>query len=265
MNSPNIIRHVPQPSLRNPLRRRLGVAYHRLKRQAKWAFGGTKFAKPKSDSGQLPYVHFTHQTPLLRHLVGVDPILEQNKIVNLRLALAKINNTIIHPGETLSFWKLIGKPTTRKGYLDGAILLNGAFSQGLGGGLCHLSGFMYWMALHTPLTVAERHRHGYDTTPAKFFGSDATCFYNYKDLAIKNNTNQTFQLVLEIGDDQLKGIWKSAKPQEHNYEIYEKHAAYHQQDWGRQTRHNHLYRRVFDMQGNQIADEFIAENHAIVM
>lgn len=44
------------------------------------------------------------------------------------------------------------------------------------------------MALHTPLTVTERHRHGYDVFPDAErtipFGSGATCFYNYGDLMI---------------------------------------------------------------------------------
>ena len=258
-----VFKSIPKPTTRNPLRQKLGVAYHRLKRRGKWAFGGIKFARVSAEV--LPYEHFTHQTPLLRHLVGVDPILEQNKIVNLHLCLAKTNNVTLHPGEAFSFWKLIGKPTTRKGYLDGAVLRDGRLSQGLGGGLCHLSGFIYWMTLHTPLTVVERHRHGYDTTPTKLFGSDATCFYNYKDLQIKNDTDQAFQLVLEIEDDQLRGGWLSEKPPEFVYQIYEKHSTFHHQDWGGQTRHNHLYRRVFDAQGEQVADEFVAENHAIVM
>lgn len=45
--------------------------------------------------------------------------LQRNKIVNLRLAAARLDGILLRPGETFSYWKLIGKPTRRKGYLDG--------------------------------------------------------------------------------------------------------------------------------------------------
>lgn len=72
---------------------------------------------------------------------------------------------MVQPGETLSYWKLIGRPTYRKGYLDGVLLKNGTVQYGCGGGLCQLSNLIFWMTLHTPLEVKERHRHGYDVFP----------------------------------------------------------------------------------------------------
>jgi len=258
-----IYRAVQQPIERNALRQKLGVAYFTLKKHAQWAFGGMKFGK--ISDARLGHEHFAHQTPLLRHLKGVDIRLEQNKITNLHIAAAKMHGVIINPGEVLSFWRLIGKPTRRKGYLNGVILRRGAFGEGLGGGLCHLSGMLYWVTLHTPLTVAERHRHGYDTTPDKLFGSDATCFYNYKDLMIKNDTGQPFQLMLEVGENHLRVAWMSDAPPDFTYELYQKEHLVHKEDWGGYTRHNHLHRRAFDLDGALVGDEFVAENHAIMM
>ena len=254
---------IHQPKDRGALRLKLGIGYFRLKRHMLWRFGGIKFAKPAAD--KLGHEHFCHQTPLLRHLRNIDISLEQNKITNLHLALEKINGVILRPGEVFSFWKLIGKPTRRKGYLEGVILQRGEFSSGLGGGLCHLSGFIYWMTLHTPLTVVERHRHGYDTTPDKFYGSDATCFYNYKDLVIKNNTDRPFQLQMEIGEDHLAGAWMSDAPPVCTYEIYEKEASVRKEEWGGYTRNNIVHRRVYDFDGLIVGDEFVAENNAIMM
>ena len=51
--------------------------------------------------------------------------LQRNKIVNLRLAAARLDGILLRPGETFSYWKLIGKPTRRKGYLDGMVLFLG--------------------------------------------------------------------------------------------------------------------------------------------
>ena len=257
-----VYRKIEQPKSRNVIRLKLGTLYFRMKKRLQWAFGGMKFAR--QNTHKQPYVHFMFESPLIRHLVGVDPALEQNKIKNLYIAIAKVQGVTLRPGEVFSYWKMIGKPTRRKGYVHGVILEKGEFGSGIGGGLCHLSGLIYWTTLHTPLTVAERHRHGYDTTPDKFFGSDATCFYNYKDLSIRNDTPHTFQLSLEITDNHLIGTWLASSPPTHTYEVYEKEGLIHLEDWGRHTRHNHVHRKIFDMAGTQTSDEFVAENHAIV-
>ena len=69
------------------------------------------------------------------------------------------------------------------------VLHYGSFQTGIGGGLCQLSNLIYWMTLHTPLTVTERYRHSFDVFPdsrrTQPFGSGATCSYNYLDLQIK--------------------------------------------------------------------------------
>ena len=117
-----------------------------------WYFGGLRFARKASAPG-CPHLHFRHRTPLLRKLKDVDMQYQYNKIVNLRLAAACLDGVVLRPGETFSYWRLIGRPTRRKGYLDGIVLFCGTFRPGVGGGLCQLSNLIFWMTLHTPLTV----------------------------------------------------------------------------------------------------------------
>lgn len=62
---------------------------------------------------------------------------------------------MVQPGETLSYWKLIGRPTYRKGYLDGVLLKNGTVQYGCGGGCVSCPILIFWMTLHTPLEVKE--------------------------------------------------------------------------------------------------------------
>lgn len=75
-------------------------------------------------------------------------------------------------------------------------------------GLCQLSNLIFWMTLHTPLEVIERHRHGYDvfldSNRTQSFGSGATCFYPYGDLMIRNPTGEPFQLRLQVGEEYLE-------------------------------------------------------------
>jgi vancomycin resistance protein VanW len=134
-----------------------------------WYFSRTRYAKRKwsGDLQENPfsYVVFRHQSLLLRKLRNVDMWLQYNKIHNLKLAIPRLNGLILYPGETMSYWKLIGNPTKRKGYLQGMELVGGGFRPAYGGGLCQLSNLLYWMTLHTPLTVVERYRHQYDVFP----------------------------------------------------------------------------------------------------
>ena len=109
------------------------------------------------------------------------------------LAAARLDGLTLKPGETLSFWRAVGRPTRRRGYVEGMILRNGRVASGVGGGLCQMTNLLYWMTLHTPLTVTERWRHGYDVFPdsnrTQPFGSGATCAYPHRDLMIRNDTD----------------------------------------------------------------------------
>jgi vancomycin resistance protein VanW len=264
---------VEKPKIRGPLRLALGVAYFRVKRRLLWRFGGIKFARlcpSNADMAkEITKEHFAHKTPLLRKLKDVDMYLQHNKIKNLQIAISQINGITIHPGEVFSYWRLIGKPTRRKGYVKGMLLKHGRVTAGIGGGLCQLSNLIYWMTIHTPLTVAERHRHSFDVFPdsgrTQPFGSGATCFYNYIDLMIKNETTRPFQLVLSLTDTHLKGKWLSNSPPEFRYKVYEKSHAIRSHFWGGYTRHNLIHRKVLGLCGKTLDDQFIAQNHAVMM
>lgn len=256
-----------KPVNRTKLRLLAGRTYYMLRRHHLWMFGGIKFAKIQGP--KLKYEVFSHQTPLIRNLKDVDMQLQYNKVDNLKIAVKKLEGITIYPGDTFSYWKLLGKPTAGKGYKEGMVLFCGTVQKGVGGGLCQLSNLIYWITLHSPLTVIERHRHSYDVFPdsgrTQPFGSGATCAYNYRDLMIRNDTEQMFQLVLEVTDTFLKGAWYSDKEIPFAYDIYEKNHKIEKQYWGGYTRHNELYRKVYDTGGSLLKDEFIAENNAIMM
>lgn len=257
----------PKPKRRSDLRLLLGRIYYTFCRYGHWYLGGIKFSKirEKSQSFQI----FTHATPMLRKLKDVDMYLQYNKITNLKIAARQLDKITIQPGETFSYWKTIGKPSRRKGYVKGMVLKNGGYLPGVGGGLCQMSNLIYWMTLHTPLLVTERHRHGYDVFPdsnrTQPFGSGATCFYNYGDLMIRNNTDNVYQLRIRFEDDHLVGEWRSDRKPDSYYEVYEKEHLMQPEYWGGYTRHNMIYRRRYDMDGNLKADEYVVENHAIMM
>lgn len=257
-----------KPVRRSAARIYFGKKVYRFKRYLEWGFGGKTYARTIKQE-RLPYVVFTHRTPLLRRLNNVDMWLQYNKIRNLSIAVRKLDGVIVRPGETFSYWRLIGNPTRRKGYVDGMNLFYGKVVTGVGGGLCQLSNLIYWMTLHTPLTVTERYRHSYDVFPdanrTQPFGSGATCAYNYLDLQIKNETEQDYQLEVGLTDTHLVGAWRAVFPPIRMYEVYEKEHWITPEPWGGYVRHNVIHRKVYTLDGELLDDEFVAENHAIMM
>ena len=261
-------RSLRPPIQRSWLRLRLGKAYYAARRYALWRSPGYRWAKERRQDS-LPYLQASHKTPLLRHLRGEDMELQRNKVVNLRLAAAKLDGVLLRPGETLSYWRLIGKPSARRGYLPGMVLFLGRIGSDVGGGLCQLSNLIFWMTLHTDLTVVERYRHSHDVFPdahrSQPFGTGATCAYPHRDLMLRNDTQETYQLRLRVGEKNLEGEWLATAPPLHRFEIQERDARMDQAAWGGYVRHNAIWRRVFDRDGRFLEDQPLFTNDAIMM
>lgn len=257
-----------KPKKRSRIRLTAGKLYYTFNRYLYWHFGGVRFALNKSSSF-YPHIIFSHRTPLIRKLKNVDMWMQYNKITNLSIAIEKLNGIIIRPGEIFSYWRLIGRPTKRKGYKEGMVLYYGGFKPGIGGGLCQLSNLIYWMTLHTELKVVERYRHSFDVFPdvsrTQPFGSGATCVYNYRDLQIYNDTETSYQLHIYMDNDHLNGEWRAIEKNEISYEVYEKKHWITHEYWGGYIRHNEIYRRVLKHNGDLKADEYVSENHALMM
>ncbi len=257
-----------KPINRSNLRLMAGKAYYSLSRYILWYSGKIKFAKSRSYK-YLEYVHFSHKAPLLRKLRDVDMQYQYNKIINLKLAVTKLDGILIKPGETFSYWKLIGRPTSKRGYVLGMVLYCGKYTMGIGGGLCQLSNLIYWMALHTSLTIVERYRHSFDvfsdSNRTQPFGSGATCVYPYRDLMIRNDTDEIYQLNIKVGQSYLEGSWRSNSKPIYKYEIVEKNHHFQSEFWGGFSRHNQLYRRRYTKEDVFIDEEYITENHSLMM
>lgn len=218
------------------------------------------------------YTASSHSSPLRRNLSKEDSELQSGKEANIALALKCINGVVLKSGQIFSYWRLIKNPTKRRGFKKGMMLVNGKPAASIGGGLCALSNLIYWMTLHTPLTVIERFRHSYDVFPDSNrtvpFGSGATCVYNYRDLMIQNNTDADFALFIRIESGMLCGQWKCSVPLRDEYEVYQKEHHISCEGAGLYVRHNTLFRKHFSVYSGErtlISDDKIAENHALMM
>jgi len=257
-----------RPKKRSKLRLALGRTYYTNKRRLKWLKDRKLYTKKQVET-PLDHLVFSHKTPLFRGLKAVDRWVDENKIINISQALKKINGIVLEPGDHFSYWQLIGRPTAKKGYVKGMVLDHGKFKYDIGGGLCQLSNMIFWMIIHSPLDVTERHRHSYDVFPdvkrSQPFGSGATCVYNYRDLQFENNSNEPYQLFFRLTDSHLEGAVLSTREPYLEYEVYEKDHYMTLEHWGGYLRHNKIHRRVCDLEGHEIMDEYICENHCLMM
>jgi vancomycin resistance protein VanW len=217
----------------------------------------------------LEVVMIRHASVLRRNLDGLDPGLQETKIVNLRLASATIDGLVVRPGETFSFWNRVGPPIAARGFVEGLILRRGRVTAGVGGGLCQLSNLLYWMALHTPLRVVEHHHHGFDPFPDAGrtlpFGSGATIFYSYGDLRLANPTEQPFQIRVSVGSSHLHGSIATDRAWPYAYHVDECGHRFVRGPDGAIYRDNELWRRVVDRRtGETVERRMVTRNHALV-
>ena len=248
---------VEKPQKRNAIRKYLGKEYFIIKRQIRWIFGGENFAQV-NQAVKFNNHLIQHKSFLLRPLKDVEMYLQHNKVTNLKIAIKHLDKVVIKPGQIFSIWRLVGRPTKSKGYLDGLTLHNGKISKDTGGGLCQLGNLLYWMALHTPLTIKERWRHSYDVFPdinrTIPFACGATLSYNYVDLQLQNTTDHSFQINLWLDDSHLNGEITCDSNIQKRFEIYETDHFFKHQWWGGYTRHNKIWKKITNQIDNSVTD-----------
>lgn len=220
-----------------------------------------------------PYVLVEHATPLVRPFPELDPEeaewLAAGKAANLKVGVACIDGYVLSPGQRLSLWRHIGRPTLKRDFAVGPGMRDGRTVPALGGGLCQLSNLVYWMTLHTPMTVIERYRHPYDLFPdadrTQPFGTGATIQWPTHDLVIENTSQITFRLTVTLKKTELTGAWTSDTPVRVRYEVYEASHAMTQDPSGLWIRENEVRRRKFDEAGSLLGDELVLTNRARMM
>ena len=184
----------------------------------------------KQQQRLLPYQIFAAEQAMINRDSGFDLQYQYNKAHNLKLAAKKVDGLIIKPGETFSLCLAIKDADRQEPYLDGLSLVNGVITGEYGGGLCQLSNLLYWIFLHTPLTVTERHGHETEALPPldpdEPAGIDATIAEGWLDLKVKNNTVHTFQLSVTFRDERIAGAVLCDSEKCFDYEIYNSSCSY---------------------------------------
>jgi len=252
----------------NPLTYAISVRKMRLSRHFKNIKRKRGFASSKSQE-LLPVVACRHKSLIIRGTEVVGREVQEGKAKNLAIAAPQISGILIKPGETFSFWHLLGAITRRKGYVEGLVLNKGALSTTVGGGLCQFTNLIHWMVLHSPLDVVERHSHDdvdiYPDASAVPFGLGTSIMYNYLDYRFRNNTKCTFQLIMSVDETHLLGELRTCRIQKYSYNIVETDSQF-VREGENIYRQNTVVRRVINNDTDAFeSEEIIQKSHAKVL
>lgn len=171
-----------------------------IQRSIRDSLSGLEFAQERNSKQSFPYYLDRQQTIKQTET-------SHTKKKNLIRATERIEMVQINPEEIFSFWKVVGKPTLKRGFEEGRTIVNGELIPSVGGGLCQLSGLIYYICLEANLEIVERHNHSLDlyTESTRYtpLGSDATVVYGYKDLRIRNNGQHPVKFSFSVTDGTL--------------------------------------------------------------
>lgn len=140
-----------------------------------------------------------------------------NRGTNIAIAARTINGTVLLPGETFSYNKILGNTTKEKGYRLGTAYVGGKTVPSYGGGICQVSSTLYNAVLYANLEIVERYNHSYAVSyvPA---GRDATVAYGGKDFKFKNTRNYPIKIVASAKNGVVS-ISLAGIKEEKEYEI----------------------------------------------
>ena len=252
----------------SPLTYEISAFKGRTVRRLRDLTSGQRFAKVKQTE-PLPVSIIRHSSLIRRRLGNVNMTLQENKAVNLSIAAPCLNGVLIRPGETFSFWHLVGNATAKRGFKEGLTISGGETKSGVGGGMCQMTNLIHWMILHTPLAIVEHHHHdGLDLFPDFNrqipFGTGTSICYNYLDYRFRNDTEAAYQLLVHVDGEYLRGELRSDRRQTLKYHIKSEHEGFVRED-GVVYRVGEVWRDAIDpVTGNLAERTLIRTNHARV-
>jgi vancomycin resistance protein YoaR len=107
---------------------------------------------------------------------------------NITTGAMQFNDLVLAPGQSFSFWDLLGPVTVDRGYSFAGAIIDGRSDENvIGGGLCQVSTTLFNAVARAGFEIVERHAHGYyiDRYP---IGFDAAVFEPGVDFKWKNDT-----------------------------------------------------------------------------
>lgn len=120
---------------------------------------------------------------------------------NVEFALKKFNGKVVQAGETVSFNQVTSPQTLEGGYQKATVILNGVFTEGVGGGICQASTTMYNACVLANMQIEEVHKH---TLPVGYveLSLDAMVSDGYADFVFTNTSENDIYIKTYLKDDR---------------------------------------------------------------
>ena len=109
-----------------------------------------------------------------------------NRIWNVQLMADYIDGTIIEPGKTFSFNRVVGERTTERGFREGQMIVGSLLLPSIGGGVCQTATTLFNNAFELGLPIVRRYNHSFYISHYPL-GRDATVSWGGPDLVFKND------------------------------------------------------------------------------
>ena len=241
-----------------------------ITRHIKNWMGKEKFATHQQQD-KLPVVIYSNSNNMIKRGPGIDPQLQLNKADNIRLACSRMNGVIVNPGETFSFWKLVGKTSKRNGFAEGRVIVNGKLVAGVGGGLCNLANTINLLVMHSPMTITELHHHSDALAPDPRgvrvpYSAGTSVNYNFVDYRFRNDTEQPVQLCAWCDGDDLCTELRTTMEFPTTYRLVEEDHHFHQEASGNYYRISKIYLETMDRTTGEVLERRLQwDNRSRVM
>ncbi len=123
-----------------------------------------------------------------------------DRVHNIAVAAAAVDNTVIPPGGVFSFNQVIGDVSAEYGYKDSLIIWGDRTAVGIGGGVCQVSTTVFRAAYYGGFPIEERWNHGYVVGWYGEPGLDATIYTPDVDFKFRNTTDSYLIIKSELNE-----------------------------------------------------------------
>jgi len=245
--------------------RRWGLQAARL---AEWRIDSTSWPAPQqydqTRDGRLEVAARVVRVPLRSPAGHGEAALEAGKRTNVSLAAPAFDGLVVAPGQPLSFWRALGRPTRRRGFTWGRELRGGCVVPTIAGGLCLLSNALFEAGVRAGWRIHERHGHSLEAVPPPpgTVPLDATVAWPDVDLVMAPIHGRA-RLAVGIEDDHLRVAIFTAAASGERVELSHQEAVLERA--GERWRSLQLWRRRLDAAGAVIASEEVARTERRIL
>lgn len=138
-----------------------------------------------------------------------------NRCFNIAKAADALNGVTVGVGETFSFNRTVGDRTEARGYKTSKVILDGNYTEGVGGGVCQVSTTLYNALLYAGF-IPNAVQHSLVSSYVRA-GFDAMVSYGSADLTFTNDTSHPIYIAASC-EGKLITFYVYGQPNEYTIE-----------------------------------------------